>query len=133
MAERRAETSNCAGRGDGCASRDTCGQLCSHVWRRLGKQEGRHGHCYLLEVLAARPCRSRSGSSLSRCSLRERHETQDVPGATGGSGPEDARVEAEGLATAGPGRPLGIWPPLRTLRPLFPGSAELDRRLFVPL
>lgn len=36
------------------------------------------------------------------------------------------------MATAGPGRPLGIRPRLRARRPPFPGSAELDRRLFVP-
>lgn len=83
------------------------------------------GSVTCLRCWAARPCRSRSGSSLSRCSLRGRHTVENILGATGAS---------PGIQEWTPGAlPKAVWSQINTLRPPFPGSAEPNRRLFVPL
>lgn len=47
--------------------------------------------------------------------------------------PENAYVNFKGFAKCSPGRPLGIKPLINLCHPLFPGSAELNSRPFVPL
>lgn len=47
--------------------------------------------------------------------------------------PNNMYVDSKGFAKRSPGRPLGIQPQINPCHPRFPGSAEMNNRLFVPL
>lgn len=95
-----------------------------HTWQRLSEQDYEHRPCFMVKVL--------DGQMVQVQILLEGHRNSENYSRRDLECPQECLSASRGFAKYSPGSPLGIRPPVNTLRPRFLASSEVNSRPFVP-